>query len=55
MKTWLRAGLCGLAAVLWLAPRSCAESLSITSWPTGATVEINGVVEGVTPCRINYP
>jgi hypothetical protein len=27
MKTWLRAGLCGLAAVLWLAPRSCAESL----------------------------
>jgi S1-C subfamily serine protease len=55
MKTWLRAGLCALAATMWFAPPSRAESLSITSSPPGATVEINGVVVGVTPLRVNYP
>jgi serine protease Do len=55
MKTWLRAGLCALAATMWFAPQSRAESLSITSSPPGATVEINGLVVGVTPLRVNYP
>jgi hypothetical protein len=40
--------------MLWLAPQSCVESLSITSSPAGATVETNGVVVGVTPIRVNY-
>ncbi|MFZ0883533.1 MAG: trypsin-like peptidase domain-containing protein [Candidatus Acidiferrales bacterium] len=55
MKTWLRAGLCALAATMWFAPQSRAESLSITSSPPGATVEINGLVVGVTPVHVNYP
>jgi len=42
-------------ALLPLAPRTTAESLTITSKPTGATVEINGVVVGTTPCKIKYP
>jgi hypothetical protein len=55
MKTWLRAGLCALAATMWFAPQSRAESLSITSSPPGASVDINGVPAGTTPCRIDYP
>ncbi len=55
MKTWLRAGLCALAATMWFAPQSRAESLNITSSPPGASVEINGVAVGITPCRAEYP
>jgi PEGA domain len=32
-----------------------AETLKITSAPSGATVEINGVVIGVTPIEKSYP
>lgn len=55
MKTRWRAGLCALAAALCFAPQSRAESLSITSSPPGASLEINGVSMGTTPCRIEYP
>lgn len=55
MKTWWRAGLCALAAALWLAPQSRAESLSITSSPPGATVEIDGAMVGTTPFHADYP
>ncbi|MGA7639600.1 MAG: PEGA domain-containing protein [Candidatus Acidiferrales bacterium] len=55
MKNWLRAGLCALAAMMWFAPQSRAESLNITSSPPGARVEINGVALGITPCRVEYP
>ncbi|MGC1968416.1 MAG: trypsin-like peptidase domain-containing protein [Candidatus Acidiferrales bacterium] len=55
MKTWLRAGLCALAATMWFAPQSRVESLNITSSPPGATAEINGLVVGVTPLHVNYP
>lgn len=38
-----------------LAPRAHAETLKITSRPSGATVEINGVVVCTTPCQLKYP
>jgi PEGA domain len=44
-----------LFACLALAPRGYAESLSITSSPPGATVEINGAAAGTTPYKITYP
>jgi serine protease Do len=44
-----------LVVFLLLAPRAHAETLTITSSPTGATVEIDGVVVGKTPYKINYP
>jgi serine protease Do len=46
-----------LAVLLFflLASRALAETLSVTSTPSGATVEIEGIVVGITPCKINYP
>jgi serine protease Do len=44
-----------MLAFLLLAPRTRAESLTITSSPSGATVEIDGVVVGTTPCTVKYP
>ena len=32
-----------------------AESLTITTSPPGATVEVNGTVAGTTPYRVDYP
>jgi serine protease Do len=37
------------------APLSEAETLKITSSPTGATIEIDGVVVGTTPYEVNVP
>lgn len=47
--------LVALLATTMLASRGRSETLNITSSPTGATVEIDGVVVGTTPFRINYP
>jgi hypothetical protein len=47
--------LVALAAATALAPHSRAESLSVTSSPPGANVEINGVVVGTTPFHTDYP
>jgi serine protease Do len=44
-----------LPAVLLLAVRTHAETLTITSTPPGATVEVNGVVVCTTPCKLKYP
>lgn len=44
-----------LLACLPLAPRTTAETLTITSSPAGASVEIDGVVVGKTPYKLNYP
>src|SRR5579862_2757672 len=45
-----------LALVLCLlAPRTHAETLTITSSPPGATVEIDGLVAGTTPYETNFP
>jgi hypothetical protein len=45
------------AAILFFvaSPRTLAESLTITSSPAGATVEIDGMVVGVTPYKTDYP
>jgi len=40
---------------LLYAPRASAETLTITSTPPGATVEINGVAACTTPCHLKYP
>lgn len=45
-----------LALLLCLAaPRTRAETLTITSSPPGATVEIDGAVAGKTPLTLKYP
>ncbi len=44
-----------LPALFMLAPRAPAETLTITTTPPGATVEIEGIVVGTTPYKINYP
>jgi len=38
-----------------LAPRTHAETLTITSSPPGATVEIDGLVAGTTPYETDFP
>ena len=43
-----------LFLLLWPA-HSAADTLKITSKPSGATVEINGVIEGATPFEKDYP
>jgi len=50
----LAAGL-GLAAALCWSPAASADTLKITSSPSGATVELDGVVVGKTPYRVKYP
>jgi hypothetical protein len=50
----LFASLALLASVL-LAPRAIADTLTITSSPSGATVEIDGVVAGTTPYKTDVP
>jgi PEGA domain len=47
-----------LAAFLFLLvcpARSTADILKITSSPAGATVEIDGVLEGMTPFEKDFP
>ncbi|MGH9711809.1 MAG: PEGA domain-containing protein [Candidatus Acidiferrales bacterium] len=44
-----------LLAFLLLAPRTHGETLTITSSPPGATLEIDGQVVGTTPYEISYP
>ena len=44
-----------LAAQTIFAPQTQAGSLKITSTPSGATVEIDGVVVGTTPYEANFP
>jgi PEGA domain len=49
--------LCASLALLLclLAPRTHAETLTITSLPEGATVEIDGLVAGTTPYETAFP
>lgn len=50
--------LCSSFALLVLllpAPRARAESLTITSSPPGATVEISGLAAGTTPYKTDFP
>ncbi len=52
-----RSGVC-FSALLFLLVwpgHSAADTLRITSKPAGATVEINGVIEGATPFEKDYP
>jgi hypothetical protein len=44
-----------LLACLLLASRTNAETLTITSSPAGAFVEIDGLASGTTPFKIEYP
>jgi S1-C subfamily serine protease len=44
-----------LAAMLGLPSASAAHTLTITSSPSGATVELNGAVVGTTPYQVKYP
>jgi S1-C subfamily serine protease len=50
LRLWLAAILVSLGAT-----RVCGETLTITSNPSGATVEINGVAVGVTPYAEEMP
>ena len=42
-------------AMLCLGPRTFAETLSITTSPPGATLEIEGVVVSTAPYHLEYP
>ncbi|HTR46850.1 MAG TPA: PEGA domain-containing protein [Verrucomicrobiae bacterium] len=53
-RTCLWASL-ALLALLPAVPRAHAETLTITSTPAGAAVEIDGSVAGVTPYETHYP
>ena len=57
MKTPLRAPFAGacLAGMLLLPTAGAADTLTVTSKPPGATVEIDGIVAGTTPCELKYP
>jgi hypothetical protein len=44
-----------LATLLAFAPQGRAESLNVTSLPSGAKVEINGTLAGITPFRAEFP
>jgi hypothetical protein len=44
-----------VSLVSCLPPLSCAESLKITCTPPGATVELDGVLEGTTPFEKDFP
>ena len=44
-----------LLGLLLPVPRAFAETLRVTSSPSGATVEIDGVVVGTTPCELKFP
>jgi serine protease Do len=48
-------GFSSLLLSLLLCPQARAEKLRITSTPSGATVEINGVDMGTTPFEKEYP
>jgi S1-C subfamily serine protease len=41
--------------ILLLLGSACADSLKITSTPSGATIEIDGINRGTTPLEINVP
>ena len=45
----------GLFALLPLASRARAETLTITSTPPGATIEIDGLKAGITPYKTDCP
>jgi serine protease Do len=45
----------GMLAILFIAPLIRAESFTITSTPSGANVEIDGVPVGTTPFHADYP
>jgi len=57
MRPSRRHCLCASLALLLclLAPRTHAETLTITSSPAGATVEIDGLVAGTTPYETAFP
>jgi hypothetical protein len=55
MQKWICVVLAALFAVVLLVPRARAESLSVTSSPSGANVEINGALVGTTPFHADYP
>lgn len=44
-----------LFALTALTPSACADVLTITSSPSGASIEINGTAVGPTPYKVDYP
>jgi serine protease Do len=55
MQPSRRQCICALLALLSFAPRTRAETLKVTSTPSGATVELDGVNVGITPCELKFP
>lgn len=51
-QIYLFVALLGTALI---SPQAHADTLTITSSPSGATVEIDGVIVGKTPCQIKVP
>lgn len=55
MASRLLSGIAVVPALFFLSARAFADTLKITSKPSGAKVEIDGVVAGSTPFEKDYP
>jgi len=51
---WFRAVVLTLSALAMVSP-AFGETFKVTSPPPEANVEIDGVLAGVTPCKIDHP
>ncbi len=47
--------ICAVLLLLACPARGYADKLQFTSNPSGATVELDGVAIGTTPCEKNFP
>jgi hypothetical protein len=55
MASRLGISMCAVVLVLACPARGYAEKLQFTSNPPGATVELDGVAIGTTPCEKDFP
>src|SRR6266849_9440480 len=55
MASRSRVSICAVLFVLACPARGYGEKLQFTSNPSGATVELDGIAIGTTPCEKNFP
>jgi hypothetical protein len=55
MASRLGISICAVVLLLACPARGYAEKLQFTSNPSGATVELDGIAIGTTPCEKDFP
>ena len=55
MASRSRISICAVLLLLVCPARGYADKLQFTSNPSGATVELDGVAMGTTPCEKDFP